>query len=108
MHLYETYMYINFQQNRVCKSVKAVHTNLFAKISSCINLQLRIVFLKNRLFQTCVIVKRTCLSIFSNLGLVDQSKSCTLFFWQKNDKLHKFATTNSNFKQINSLRHASS
>ena len=30
-------MYINFQQNRVCRSVKTVHTNLFAK--SC-NLQL--------------------------------------------------------------------
>ena len=27
-----TYMYINFQQNRVSRSVKTVHTNLFAKI----------------------------------------------------------------------------
>ena len=26
-----TYMHINFQQNRVCRSVKIVHTNLFAK-----------------------------------------------------------------------------
>ena len=24
-------MYINFQQNQVCRSVKTVHTNLFAK-----------------------------------------------------------------------------
>ena len=24
-------MYINFQQNRVCRSVKTVHTNLFAQ-----------------------------------------------------------------------------
>ena len=60
-----SYMYINFQQNRVSRSVKkilkTVHTNLFAKkIASCINLQL--------LFETCVIVKRTCLSIFSKLG----------------------------------------
>ena len=39
-------MYINFQQNRVCKSVKTVHTNLFAKIAGCINLQLQIVFFK--------------------------------------------------------------
>ena len=27
----KTYMYINFQQNRVSRSVKTVHTNLFAK-----------------------------------------------------------------------------
>ena len=25
-------MFINFQQKRVCRSVKTVHTNLFAKI----------------------------------------------------------------------------
>ena len=31
MHHHKTYMYINFQQNRVSKSVKTVHTNLFAK-----------------------------------------------------------------------------
>ena len=28
----KTYTYINFQQNRVSRSVKTVHTNLFAKI----------------------------------------------------------------------------
>ena len=50
------YMYINFQQNRVCRSVKTVRTNLFAQ----------------------------------------------------NGKLHKFATTNSNFEKIiNYFRHAS-
>ena len=37
MHHRKTYMYINFQQNRVSKLVKTVHTNLFAKIC---NLQL--------------------------------------------------------------------
>ena len=31
MHLHKAYMYIDFQQNRVCRSVKAVHTNLFAQ-----------------------------------------------------------------------------
>ena len=50
-------MYINFQQNRVSRSVKTVHTNIFAN----------------------------------------------------NRKLHKFATTNSNFeKKIDYFRHASS
>ena len=34
----KAYMHINFQQNRVSRSVKTVHTNLFAKIANCINL----------------------------------------------------------------------
>ena len=34
MHHRITYMYINFQQNRVCRSVKTVHTNSFAKYIS--------------------------------------------------------------------------
>ena len=33
MHHRKTYMYTNFQQNRVSRSVKNVHTNLFAKKS---------------------------------------------------------------------------
>ena len=42
MHHRKTYLYINFQQNRVSRSVKNVHTYLFAKkIAGCINLQLR-------------------------------------------------------------------
>ena len=32
MHHYEMYVYINFQQNRVSRSVKTMHTNIFAKI----------------------------------------------------------------------------
>ena len=31
MHDRKKYMYINFQQNRVCRSVKTVRTNLFAQ-----------------------------------------------------------------------------
>ena len=31
MHYRITYLHINFQQNRVSRSVKTVHTNLFAK-----------------------------------------------------------------------------
>ena len=31
MHHHKTYMYINFQQNQVNRSVITVHTNLFAK-----------------------------------------------------------------------------
>ena len=48
------------------------------------NLQLPIyIFFKNRHFQTCIIVKRTCISIFSKIGLVDQSKTCTQIYLQK-------------------------
>ena len=43
----KTYMYVNFQQNRVNRSVKTVHTNLFANNANCINLQLAIRILKN-------------------------------------------------------------
>ena len=56
MHHRITYMYINFQQNRVSRSIKTVHTNIFAK----------------------------------------------------NRKLHKMATTNSNFEKKRYFRHASS
>ena len=77
-------MHINFQQNQANRSVITVHTNVFAKkIASCINLQLPIAIFKNRPFQTCIIVKRTCISIFSKIGLVDQSKLCTQIYLQK-------------------------
>ena len=46
MHHHKTYMHINFQQNRVSRSVKTVHTNLFAK-------KLAIRILKNHAFRTC-------------------------------------------------------
>ena len=39
-------MHIHFQQNWVSRSVKTVHTNLFAQYGNCINLQLPIVILK--------------------------------------------------------------
>ena len=50
MHHREMYMYINFQQNCVSRSVKTKHTNLFAKNYKCINLQFAIRILKNRGF----------------------------------------------------------
>ena len=42
----KTYNCFNFQQNWVSRSVKTVHTNVFAKIMSCIDLQILIVFSK--------------------------------------------------------------
>ena len=72
-------MYINFQQNWANRSAITVHTNVFAKkIVSCINLQLSIFLLLFDSFS----VKHTCISIFSKLGLVDQSKPCTQIYLQ--------------------------
>ena len=50
MHHRKTYMYINFQQNRVSRSVKTVHTNLFNKIVNSIIFLLAIRISKNRAF----------------------------------------------------------
>ena len=76
-------MYINFQQNGANRSVNRAHKCIRQKIASCINLQLPIAIFKNRPFQTCIIVKRTCISIFNKIGLVDQSKLCTQIYLQK-------------------------
>ena len=45
MHQRITYMYINFQQNWVCRSVKPCTQIYFHDIASCIDLQLPIVIL---------------------------------------------------------------
>ena len=68
MHHRITYLYINFQQNRVRRSVKAVHTSLFA---NCINLQLVIRISKNHAFRTCTTLLRTFMLILRSIGLLD-------------------------------------
>ena len=82
MHHHKTYMYINFQQNWVKTQVVTVLTSLFAKnrklhkFATTNNF-----FLKNPRFQTCIIVEqRTCISIVSKIGLIDQSKPCTQIY----------------------------
>ena len=68
MHHRITYLYINFQQNWVSRSVKTVHTSLFA---NCINLQLAIKILKNHTFRTCTTPSRTFRPILRLIGLLD-------------------------------------
>ena len=46
MHHRTTYMYINFQQNWVCRSVKPCTQSYLHNIASCIDLQLPIVIWK--------------------------------------------------------------
>ena len=68
MHHRITYLYINFQQNRVSRSVKTVHTSLFANY---INLQLAIRISKNHAFLTCTTPSRTFRPILSSISLLD-------------------------------------
>ena len=78
----------------------------FPKNRKLHNLQLPITIFKNRPFQTCIIVKRTCISIFSKIGLVDQFKTVHTNLLAKICKLHKFAICNQNFeKSRNSNMH---
>ena len=66
MHHRITYLHINFQQNRVSRSVKTVHTNLFAK-----NCKFAIRISKNQAFRTCTTPSRTFRPILRSIGLLD-------------------------------------
>ena len=109
MHHHKTYMYINFQQNLVKTQVVTVLTNLFAKkrkLHKFCNYQKY--FWKNPRFQTCIIVERTCISIFNKIRLIYQSKPCTQIY------LHNIACCINLqlpiviLKKIKSFTHASS
>ena len=62
-------MYINCQQNRVSRSVKTVHTNLFAKNCKFMLTATRIS--KNHDFQTCTTPSRTFKPILRSIGLLE-------------------------------------
>ena len=64
MHHRITYLHINFQQNRVSRSVKTEHTNLFAK-------EFAIRISKNQAFRTCTTPSRTFRPILRSIGLLD-------------------------------------
>ena len=70
MHHRITYLYINFQQNRVSRSVKTVHTSSFANICKLHEFQLAIRILKNHAFRTCTTPSRTFRPILSSIGLL--------------------------------------
>ena len=60
-----------------------VFDGICQKNAICINLQPPIVFFFKRLLKTCIIIKRTCILIFSKIGLIDQSKPCAQIYSQK-------------------------
>ena len=76
-------MYINFYQNRVSiDQSKPCTQSYLQKIVSCIICNLQFEFRTPTFLQTCIIGPRTCISIFSKIGLVDLSKPCTQVYLQ--------------------------
>ena len=71
MHHRKSYMCYNFQQNRVRRSVKTVHTNLFANFLIRINLQLAIRIYKNHALRTCTAPSRTFRPILRSIDILD-------------------------------------
>ena len=94
MHDHKTYMYTNFQQNQVKTQVMTVHTSLFEKIVSCINLQLPIIFFFK---WTLSIMHHRETYIHINFQQNRYSRSVKIVhtnLFAKNCKLHKFVTCN--------------
>ena len=74
MHHRITYMYINFQQNWVNRSVRTVRTNIFAKKCKLHKFATIPIILVLKLITSDMHHhKCTCISIFSKIGFVDQS-----------------------------------
>ena len=72
MHYCITYMYINFQQTLVI-SVQTVHTNIFAKNRKLYKFATTNSNFEKKNFFLDMHHKCTCISIFSKIGLIDQS-----------------------------------
>ena len=94
----KTYMYINFQQNRVNRSVRIVHTNSFAK-----NRKLHKFANTNSNFKKSTLSDmhhhKTYMYINFQQNRVSRSvKTVDTNLFAKNSKFHKFATCNSNFE----------
>ena len=83
-------MYINFQQNRVGRSVTTVHTDLFEnsrKLHKFATTNGN--FKKNKLFQTCNLQQ-------NRISRSPKNEDTNIF--SNNRKLHKFAICYSNFE----------
>ena len=91
----KTYMYINFQQNWVNRSVIIVHTNLFAK-----NCKLHKFATTNSNFLKSILLDmhhhKTYMYINFQQNWVRSVKTVHTNIVATNRKLNKFATTNSN------------
>ena len=68
MHDRKTYMYNNFQQNRVMYPCTQIYLQNFL---ICINLQLAIRISKSHAFRACTAPSRTFRPILRSIGLLD-------------------------------------
>ena len=92
-------MYIDFQQNRVCRPVKTVHTNLFAQYrklhkfttTNISNFEKKTILLDIHHHKTYMYIN------FQQNQVKTQVMTVHTSLFAKYRKLHKFATTNNNF-----------
>ena len=91
MHHRKTNMYIKFQQNRLCKSVKTVRTNLLAQYRK---LQLPIVISKKSIILDILHHKTNTYINFQQNRVKTQVKTVLTRLFAKTRQLHKFVTTN--------------
>ena len=91
------YIYINFQQIRVSRSVKTMLTKSLQIITSCIKLQLPIVNFEKSIIPN---MHHHITYMYINFQQIRVSKSVQTVhtnIFTNNRELHKFATTNSIF-----------
>ena len=97
MHLHKAYMYIDFQQNRVCRSVKTVHTNLFAQYRKLHKFATTISNLNKKNLLDMHHHKTYMYINFQQNRVKTQVITVLTSLFAKNRKLHKFATISNNF-----------
>ena len=94
-----TYKYINFQQNRVSRSGKIVHTNVFAKNHKLHKFAITYNnFEKKKISDMHHGVRYMYINFQQNRASRSVKTEHTTLF-AKNHKLHKFATCNTNFEK---------
>ena len=84
MHHCITYICIStFNKIGLVDQSNTVRTNIFANNCKLHKFAIIPIVFFSQFLRTCIIIKRTCISIFSKIGFVDQSKPCTQIYLQK-------------------------
>ena len=92
-----TYLYSTFQQNRVSKSVKIVHTSLFAQYRKLHKFAATNSNLKKSMILNMYHQKTFMYINFQQNQIKTQVITVLTSLFAKNCKLHKFPTTYNNF-----------
>ena len=99
MHLHKAYMYVEFQQNRVCRTVETVHNNLFAQYRKLHKFPTVNSNFEKKIFLDMHHHKTYMYINFQQNQVKIQVMTVHTSLFAKNRKLHKFATTKNNFKK---------